>query len=75
MRDEWGVKMNISKLKGIMAEHGYSGTKLAIEADMNIETMRRKLRTGKFGIDEAAKIARILSIDNPGEIFFDKTDT
>lgn len=67
--------MNIRKLRGIMAERGYSGTRLAIEADMNIETMRRKLRSGKFGIEEAAKIAEILHIDNPGDIFFDKKVT
>ena len=67
--------MNIRKLKGVMAERGYSGTKLAAAAGMNVETMRRKLRSGKFGIDEAEKISEILKIENPLEIFFAERDT
>lgn len=67
--------MDISKLKGVMAEKGFSGAKLAEATGMNVETMRRKLRTGKFGLDEAEKIADALRIDNPGVIFFNKKDT
>ena len=67
--------MDVRKLKGVMAEKGFSGTKLAEATGMNVETMRRKLRTGKFGLDEAEKIAAVLHIDNPGTIFFASKDT
>lgn len=67
--------MDVRKLKGVMAEKGFSGTKLAEATGMNVETMRRKLRTGKFGLDEAQKIATVLNIDNPGTIFFASKDT
>ncbi len=53
-----------------MAEKGYSAAKLAAETGMNRETLRRKLRSGKFGIDEAQKIADVLEIKNPTPIFF-----
>lgn len=62
--------MKVNKLKGIMAERGYSGEKLAKAIGMNTETFRRKLRTGKFGVEEAEKISSALCISNPSDIFF-----
>lgn len=67
--------MKLKRLKGIMAEKGYSGTKLAEETGIKVETMRRKLRSGKFGIDEAAKISEVLGINEPEHIFFAPEDT
>lgn len=62
--------MKVEKLRGVMAERGYSAEKLAKEAEMNVDTLRRKLRSGKFGVNEAKTIASILKIENPLDIFF-----
>ena len=62
--------MSMAKLRGVMAEQGYSAAKLAEEADMNVDTLRSKIRTGRFYLDEAKKISKILGIRNIDAIFF-----
>jgi hypothetical protein len=53
-----------------MAEHDYTQAKLAKELDISEQTLRRKLRTGKFDSDEMEKMIVLFDMQNPCEIFF-----
>lgn len=60
------------KLRGIIAECGFSQRKVAKLIGMTEKTFYTKMKTGVFGTDEAEKMINILGIENPGEIFFAK---
>lgn len=57
--------INTNKLKGIMAEQGYSQKKLAYDMGMSINSFHSKL-TGKswFDTDQVVKICELLKIDD-----------
>ncbi len=58
------------KIKGLMAEHGYSGKDMAAKLGMAPETFYKKMRRGVFGTDEASLMIDILAIEDPADIFF-----
>lgn len=62
--------MKTEKLKGLIAERGLSGAKLAPMLGMSAKTFYSKMRSGNFTLREAENIARIVQVPNPAEIFF-----
>lgn len=62
--------INVSKLKGIMAERGVSGRGMAKILGMHEQTFYRKITLGKFDSDEMQTMVDVLGITNPGDIFF-----
>lgn len=63
--------MKINELKSLMVLHGYTQAKLAKELNMSTNTFNRKLNNGEFGLEEAKKMVKLLSIKDPNGIFFD----
>ena len=61
--------MNVPKLKGIIAEQGYSMREVASAIDMNEKTFYNKMKKGVFGTDEAEALIALLNITNPADIF------
>lgn len=62
--------MNAAKLRGVIAERGKTQNEVATAIGMSPRTFYTKMKTGRFGLDEADKMIRYLSIPNPAEIFF-----
>lgn len=67
--------MNTGKLRGIMAEKGYSGRDMAQILGISEKTFYSKMKRGVFGTDEAAKMVSVLDIEDPAAIFFGKQVT
>ena len=61
--------MDVNKLRGIMAERGITGEKVAAEIGVTPKTFYQKLKKGVFRTDEATKIVKLLKIDDPASIF------
>ena len=61
--------MNTAKLKGIIAERGYSQRFVAQAIGMQEKTFYNKMRKGVFGTDDAEAMIEFLQIKNPAEIF------
>ena len=61
--------MNINKLRGVIAERGFSQRDVANAIGINEKTFYLKMKKGVFGTDEAEKMIKLLSIENPAEIF------
>ena len=61
--------MNVAKLKGIIAENGYSQREVAKAIGLAEKTFYLKMKKGVFGTDEATAMIELLKIDNPAEIF------
>lgn len=59
-----------SRLRGIIAERGYSQRQVAKYLGMTEKTFYTKMKKGSFGIDEAAKMIELLEIKEPTRIFF-----
>ncbi|MBU3226771.1 helix-turn-helix transcriptional regulator [Clostridium algidicarnis] len=66
--------MQINKLKAKMTERGYTQKRLASNMGISIQTLNSKIN-GKatFSLDEAVLLTKILSIENPLEIFFESS--
>lgn len=64
--------VDTAKLRGIIAERGFSQRQVAKELGMAEKTFYTKMKTGVFGTDEAEKLIDMLSIVNPAEIFLAK---
>lgn len=62
--------INANKLRGKIAEAGMTQKEVAREIGMTAKTFSGKLKTGKFGLDEAEKIIKLLNITDPSLIFF-----
>lgn len=64
--------VNICKLKGIIAEKGFSQKSLAEMLGISTPTMYSKMKKGVFGSDEITAMARILQLnkDEVINIFF-----
>ncbi|WP_298034294.1 helix-turn-helix domain-containing protein [uncultured Dysosmobacter sp.] len=60
------------KLRGIIAEQGFSQRQVAKKLGMTEKTFYSKMKKGVFGTDEVDQMIGILKIDNPAEIFFAK---
>lgn len=67
--------VNTNKIRGLMAEHGINQAQIARKLGVSQSTVLRKLKTGKFGIDEAEILIRELHIEDPCAIFFAKSET
>lgn len=61
--------MNVPKLRGIIAERGYSMREVAEGINMQEKTFYRKIKKGVFGTDEAEALVKFLNIKNPIDIF------
>lgn len=64
--------MNVPKLKGIIAERGYTHAFVAKEIGISERTFYSKMKKGVFGTDEAEKMIALLNIEHPAEIFLSK---
>lgn len=62
--------LDVKKLKGKIAEKGLTQAAVAKEIGMSETTFSRKMKSGKFGLDDAEKMISVLSINNPSDIFF-----
>lgn len=61
--------MNSSKLRGVIAERGFSQRDVANAIGISEKTFYLKMKKGVFGTDEAEKMIKLLGIENPAEIF------
>lgn len=61
--------MNTAKLKGVIAERGYSMREISKILGMNEKTFYSKMKKGVFGTDEAEIMIEFLNIQNPADIF------
>lgn len=62
--------VNTNKLRGKIAECGYTQAQVAKGIGMGEVTFSRRMKSGKFSLDEADKMIDLLNIENPMEIFF-----
>lgn len=60
------------KLRGIIAEQGFSQRQVAKKLGMTEKTFYTKMKKGVFGTDEVDQMIAILKIENPVDIFFVK---
>lgn len=60
------------KIRGLMAEKNVSGVDMAKALNIAPKTFYVKMKSGKFGTDEAEIMIDVLEIPNPTEIFFAK---
>ena len=62
--------IDVNKLRGKMAEKGYTGIDVARMINKSPKTFYSKLKKGKFDSDEITAMVEGMSIENPVEIFF-----
>lgn len=62
--------IDVNGLKAYIVKNGMTQKEVASKLGMSSKTFGLKMKTGKFGLDEANKMAQILSIKNPAAIFF-----
>lgn len=67
--------VNSSKLKGIIAERGYSQAKVAEKLGITPKTFYDKMKRQVFDSDEMEIMIDLLEIQNPVDIFFDNKVT
>lgn len=58
------------KLRGVIAEKGYSQTDIAKFIGITPKTFYEKMKIGIFGSDEIQIMIEKLDIENPMDIFF-----
>jgi len=62
--------VNTNKLRGKIAEAGMKQKDVALRIGMTPKTFSMKMKSGKFGLDEADKLISLLQITDPSSIFF-----
>lgn len=62
--------IDVNKLRGKMAEKGYTGVDVARMIKKSPKTFYSKLKKGKFDSDEITAMVEGMGIENPVEIFF-----
>ena len=62
--------VDTERLRGIIAEKGMSQRKVAQKLGMTEKTFYAKMKKGVFDSDEMSEMASMLSIADPGAIFF-----
>lgn len=67
--------LNRRALKAELVRNGITQTEMAEMLGMTSKTFYNKMRTGKFGIQDAEKMIKILKIDQPMLIFFNQKVT
>lgn len=58
------------KLRGLMAEKKISGVAMARELGVSPQAFYKKMSKGRFALDDAEIMTRVLDIENPVDIFF-----
>lgn len=58
------------KLRGIIAERGFSQRQVAKSLGMTEKTFYAKMKKGVFDSDEMQQMVDLLRIPNPADIFF-----
>ena len=58
------------KLRGLMAEKKISGIAMANELGVSPQAFYKKMSKGRFGLEDARIMTKVLGIENPVEIFF-----
>ena len=61
--------MNTAKLRGIIAERGFSQREVAKQIGISEKTFYSKMKNGVFGTDEAERMIELLKIEDPATIF------
>ena len=62
--------VNSRKLIGLIAENGMTRHSVAEKLGITENTLRRKLKAGKFDSDEMYNLVKLLNIPDPVAIFF-----
>ena len=62
--------INANLIKAKIVENGMTQGQVAKEIGMTAKTFCDKMRTGKFGLDEADKMIKLLKIEEPARYFF-----
>ena len=62
--------LNVNLIKAKIVENGLTQAEVASKIGMSPKTFSLKMSSGKFGLDEADKMIRLLKIDNPELYFF-----
>ena len=62
--------LNTNLIKAKITEKGFTQAEVAKQIGMTAKTFSIKMSTGKFGLDEADKMIRLLNIENPERYFF-----
>lgn len=62
--------INTNKLRGLIAENGYSQSDIAKMLGITPKTFYEKMNKGVFYSDEIEEMINILSISDPVAIFF-----
>jgi predicted transcriptional regulator len=65
--------MNSAKLKGKIVEKNLNVVKVAESIEIGAKTFYKKIKSGRFTVNEAAKIKKVLGLTNEEaiEIFLD----
>lgn len=62
--------VDTNKLRGLIAEKGLTGAKVATLLNISSKTFYTKMKTGAFRLAEVNALVAILGITNPEKIFF-----
>ena len=62
--------INANKIRARIVELGMNQAQVAEKMGMSKKTFSLKMKSGKFGLDEADKMIEILNIEKPVEYFF-----
>lgn len=62
--------VNVSKIKGLMAEKNLSGIDVAKALEITPKTFYEKMKKGRFDSNEMEAMIVVLDIRDPASIFF-----
>ena len=62
--------IDTNALRGAIAAKGMTQQEVALHIGMTPKTFYSKMKKGVFGSDEMESMIDLLSLENPGEIFF-----
>lgn len=62
--------IRVDKLRGLMAEKGFTGVDMASKLNITPKTFYDKMSKGVFGSDEMEIMINVLDISDPVSIFF-----
>lgn len=67
--------VNTPRLRGVIAERGFSQSDIARALHITPQAFYRKMDKGVFKTNEVETMIEVLNIENPMAIFFEKTVT
>lgn len=62
--------INANQLRAEIARAGMTQKSVAQSIGMSENTFSKKINSGKFGLDDAEKMIKLLGIQNPNAVFF-----